>query len=97
MFDTFDEYLEFCTSVALSTVNTYNLLKKTSLYLYDSKYYLSININYRNINTYKSFHYYIIEFAKPVNNSDMFERKLKEYGKIIFKTNAINNCVKHFK
>lgn len=93
MFDTFDEYLEFCTSLV---DNTYSLLRKSTLFLYKSKYYLCLYINEKDIECFKSVHYSIIEFASHVNNSELFERKLKEYGKIIFKTNAINNCVKHF-
>ena len=77
--------------------NTYVLLKKSSLYLYKSKYYLCVYINDKNMNSFKSIHYSIIEFGTHVNNSDMFERKLKEYGNVVFKTNAINNCIKHFK
>lgn len=97
MFDTFDEYLEFCTSLVNNNNNTYTFLKKSSLYLYKSKYYLCLNVNENNKNSFKTVHYSITEFASLVSNSELFERKLKEYGKEIFKTNAINNCIKHFK
>ena len=50
----------------------------------------------KDISSFKPVHYSIIEFASHVNNSSLFERKLNEYGKVIFKTNAIQNCVKHF-
>lgn len=96
MFNTFDEYLEFCKSLNKIQENTYNLLKKSTLYSYKSNYYLCLYINSENINSFKSIHYSILEFGSHLNNSDLFERKLKEYGKIIFKTNAINNCIKHF-
>ena len=97
MFDTFDDYLEFSKSLSDKINNsTYEFLKKSSLYLYKSKYYLCLYINEENINCFKSIHYSIIEFATHINNSELFERKLKEYGKVIFKTSAINNCVKHF-
>lgn len=96
MFNTFDEYLELCTSLTNKSNLTYTFLKKSTLYLYKSKYYLCLYVNEKDINSFKSVHYSIIEFASHVNNSDLFERKLKEYGKVIFKTNAINNCVKHF-
>ena len=98
MFNTFDEYLEFCTSIANNTQDTtYTLLKNASLYLYKSKYYLCLYVDENNVNDFKSIHYSIIEFALQINNPELFERKLKEYGKIIFKNNAINNCVKHFR
>ena len=96
-FDSFDEYLEFCKSLFLDIEsNTYIFLKKCTLYLYKSKYYLCFYITEKDVNYFKFVHYSILEFATHINNSELFERKLKEYGKIIFKTNAINNCVKHF-
>ena len=96
MFNTFDEYLEFCTSLIGNNENTYSFFKKSSLYLYESKYYLCLYINSKTINSFKPIHFSIIEFATHINNSVLFERKLKEYGKVIFKTNAINSCIKHF-
>ena len=95
-FNTFDEYLEFCTFLPKHEKNTYTFLKKSSLYLYKSKYYLCLHINEKDANSFKSIHYSIIEFGSHINNSELFESKLKEYGKVIFKTNAINNCIKHF-
>lgn len=97
MFDTFDEYLEFCKALLLDKkINTYEFLKKSSLYSYKSKYYLCLYFNEKDINSLKTIHYTIIEFASNINNSELFERKLREYGKLVFKNNAINNCVKHF-
>lgn len=95
MFNTFDDYLEFCNYIQkYLNSNTYTQLEKTSLYQYNSKYYLCItNINLDN---FKTIHCSIIEFATYITNSSLFERKLIEYGKVIFKTNAIQNCVKHF-
>lgn len=94
MFDTFDEYLDFCISSSNNKDNT--LFKKSTLYLYKSKYYLCLYVSEKDINSFNSAHYLIMEFASNINNSELFERKLKEYGKVIFKTNAINNCVKNF-
>lgn len=97
MFNTFDDFLEFC-SYLNNNLNdsTYLNFKKSSLYLYNSNYYLCISIANKNLIEYKSIHYAITEFATYINNSDLFERKLNEYGSVIFKTNAINNCIKHF-
>jgi len=97
MFNTFDEYLEFCSSIVKDKSENCDFFKKSSLYMYKSKYYLCLHINNKDINSFKSVHYSIIEFAIHIDNSELFERKLKEYGTIIFKTNAIKNCVKHFK
>ena len=96
MFNTFDEYLEFCMFLLNNTNTVYTFLKKSVLYLYKSKYYLCLHISDKYINAFKTVHLSVIEFATHVNNSDIFERKLKEYGKIIFKTNAIYDCAKHF-
>lgn len=95
MFNTFDDYLEFCNHVQkYLNNNTYIKLDQTSLYKYNSKYYLCItNINLDN---FKTIHCSIVEFATHITNSDLFERKLIEYGKVIFKTNAINECIKVF-
>jgi len=95
MFNTFDDYLEFCNYIQkYLNSNTYTQLEKTSLYQYNSKYYLCItNINLDN---FKTIHCSIIEFATYITNSSLFERKLIEYGKVIFKTNAINECIKVF-
>lgn len=95
LFNTFDEYLEFCNYIQKYINNTtYTQLAKTSLYQYNSKYYLCIN----NIclDTFKFIYYSIVEFATHITNSDLFERKLVEYGKVVFKTNAINGCIKAF-
>ena len=75
---------------------TYSKLRKSSLYQYNSKYYLCISIANKNLNLFNSIHYAITEFAPYINNSELFERKLNEYGYVIFKTNAINNCIKIF-
>ena len=94
MFNTFDEYLDFCTSSLNNKDNI--LLENSTLYLYKSKYYLCLYVKEDNISSFKPAHYSIIEFGTYINNSELFERKLKEYGKEIFKTNAINNSVRHF-
>lgn len=96
-FNNFDDYLEFCKYINKFLMkNTYQILD-SSLYLYKSNYYLCIympNLDSKNL---KSLHYSLVEFAKLINYSDLFERKLKEYGKVIFKSNAINDCIKFFK
>ena len=71
-------------------------MKKTSLYKLNSKYYLILNIKGLKLNSFKFLHCYIIEFGKFISNPDLFERKLFEYGTIIFKTNAIEKCQSAF-
>lgn len=97
-FNNFEDYLEFCTYLNNSLNNNTSLtLKESSLYQYNSKYYLCIKMTTKNSNIFKIIHYAITEFGSHINNSDLFERKLIEYGTAIFKTNAINNCIKYFK
>ena len=74
----------------------YLKLKKVSLCLYNSIYYLCIHINQSNLSIVKAINCEISEFGNSVSNPELFERKLLEYGKVIFKTNAISNCVKAF-
>ena len=91
-FNNFDDYCSFCEGINTKLQN--NLAKKISLYIYNSRYYLVLNKI--NVNIQKSLYSYISEFAHFVNNPDLFERKLIEYGKLIMKHNAINTCIKHF-
>ena len=94
-FNSFDEFDEFCKYIKNNiSEKAIKALKSTSLYLYNSKYYLTIKLNKVNLDSFKSIHYAIVEFATYTNNSDLFERKLTEYGKAIFKSNAINNYMK---
>ncbi|MBQ3145264.1 MAG: adaptor protein MecA [Clostridia bacterium] len=97
MFNGFDDYLEFCNYIQKYLNNdTYAKLNKTSLYQYNSKYYLCVNMDNISLDIFKCIHCSIVEFATHITNSDLFERKLIEYGKVIFKTNAISECIKAF-
>lgn len=96
-FNSFDDYCEFCNYLNLHLNNeTFTKLKKVSLYLYNSKYYLCIHITKTNLSIVKTINYEISEFGNNIDNPELFERKLLEYGKIIFKTNAIYNCIRTF-
>lgn len=96
-FDKFDDYTNFCTYLDnLNFQNVKGFAKKISLYEYEKKYFLvfnEINIGHKNI----SFLYTSIsEFGKLVSNSKNFESKLIEYGKTIFKNNALQNGIIFF-
>ncbi len=97
-FDSFDDFCSFCTYTEnFSFGNFKNLAKKTSLYKYENKYFLTltdINVDFKNIS---SFYTIISEFAKLCSNSSIFCSKLSEYGDVIFKTNAIKNASTVFK
>ena len=96
-FNTFDEFCNFCTYISNSKLGTLKkFAKNISLYEYKSKYFLTfseINNEFKDISL---FYIMISEFAKLVSNSSCFSSKLNEYGKIIFKNNAIQNGIKFF-
>lgn len=96
MFNTFDDFIDFCLFVTHKFELLINAFKKSTLYFYSGKYYLSLNLSNKNLNLLNNFHYEIIEFSSPIKNAKLFESKLKEYGNTIIKTNAINSSVKYF-
>ena len=94
-FDSFDEFCNFCTYLSNKNYKK-KIAKNVSLYLYNDIYYLGLsNIVASNIET-KKFYSLISEFANIVNCSNNFENKLIEYGKVIFKNNAIEKGIKYF-
>lgn len=96
-FNSFDDFCEFCIYINNSYFKSIEKnLRKVSLYLYNSKYYLILNNFSANVAILKSFCSNISEFGTFETNSEVFQRKLLEYGTPIMKTNAINICLKHF-
>ena len=96
-FNSFEEFCNFCTYLNSTKLgNLKELAKQISLYEYESKYFLvfcGMNPNFKNISL---FYLSISEFARLVSNSPAFSSRLIEYGKIIFKSNAIQNGIKFF-
>ena len=93
-FDNFNEYCNFCTYLNTTKLgNLKKFAKKTSLYEYNSKYFLvfsEIDPDYKDASlVYIS----ICEFAKLASTSTCFSSKLVEYGKPIYKNNAIQNGI----
>lgn len=94
-FDDFDDFLVFLGS-DISANFAKSLAKSVILYEYKGKYYLLMNnINSKLIEEIK-FYACITEFAKYVPNSNVFTSKLKEYGNVIMKNNALEIGIKHF-
>ena len=97
-FESFDSFCEFCTFLR-STLNEKQIedfATKSDLYEYNSNYYLilsNINVNSKSLTHICSS---ITEFAHFVNSSELFESKIKEYGRLIVEHNAILTCVEHF-
>ena len=88
-FDNFNDFYDF--SLLISDMQfSKSIAKKVVLYAYNEKYYLLIDT--LNVNQSENYKIYsiITDFATYVLNSDVFSKKLSEYGKIIIKNNAIN-------
>ena len=93
-FESFNEYCNFCTYLNNTKLgNLKKFAKKISLYEYNSKYFLvfaEIDTEFKNSSlVYVS----ISEFAKFASNSPCFSSRLLEYGKPIYKNNAIQNGI----
>lgn len=96
-FNSFDEFCAFCTFLNNNILQFVNsTIDNSSLFEYKSRYYLVLSNIKANVDLLKSFCSSIVEFATYVDNSDLFESKLLEYGKPIMKDNAIADCIKHF-
>lgn len=96
-FDSFDDFCEFCAFLDNSVLKFLNdFSTSVSLYAYNSKYYLVFSKINVNSNLLKMFCSSITEFAHFVDNSDLFEHKLCEYGNLLMQDNAIDTCLKHF-
>lgn len=97
-FESFDTFCDFCTFLkdTLHERQISELAKTFDLYEYDLNYYLilsDINVSSPNLQYICSS---ITEFAHFVNSSELFERKIKEYGRPIIENTAIITCLKYF-
>ncbi len=96
-FNSFDEFCSFCNFLNNNVLKNLNdFVDSVSLYEYNKKYYLVFKNLHMNVNLLKSFCSSITEFAVFVDNADLFETKLLEYGTLIMKDNAIDICLSHF-
>lgn len=96
-FNSFDEYCSFCGFLSNNVLKYMNdFADAMSLYEYNDKYYLVISNIHVNNNLLKTFCSSITEFARFIEDANLFENKLHEYGNLIMKDNAIDTCIKHF-
>ena len=79
----FNDFSSLCNFCKIADKNGYG---KTSLYLLDSNYYLYISLYSGNS---------ILEFADVTQNQDKTLAKISEYGKTIYKENAIKMMQKY--
>ena len=96
-FDTFDDFCNFANLLHTSNYSVIvKKIKKAILYSYNNSYYLVLNNISADISLLKSFCSLVAEFSCYISNSDLFEKKLSEYGKLVIKNNAIETCCKYF-
>ena len=96
-FNNFDDFIDFTKYIDRNdSLNKVVGLKNSSLYLYNKNYYLVFNNLKISNEIFKALACGISEFSTYVQDT-LFERKLKEYGKIIMKKNAIQTGLKFFK
>ncbi len=96
VFNTFDDFCAFCTYVKNANVLSKTKLKSASLILYNDNYYLIFDNLKLDIKELKALYSALTEFSTSLKNEIVFERKIKEYGKVIFKKDAVNECIKYF-
>jgi negative regulator of genetic competence, sporulation and motility len=96
-FNDFDDFCNFCNLLnSNKKIVLKNLLKNSILYLYNNTYYLQIEKLNISDNFYNSFVSSILEFSNNLIYNKNFDIKLKEYGKVIIKKNAIQTGIKYF-
>lgn len=96
-FENFDEFLSYCEFLKndiLQQIDDFS--SHARLYEYGDKYYFVLEDINMNEHLLKSFASSITEFAHFVEDSDLFESKLLEYGTVIFNDHAVSECFKHF-
>ena len=96
-FNEFEDFCEFCDFAnSNDNINIKKLYKSSILYLYNNTYFLVIDgINLTN-HSLLALHSNLLEFSILTKYTKNFKFKLKEYGKVIIKNNAINTGMKYF-
>lgn len=96
-FENFDDFINLCAFLKGSNyLNLKDFSKNFSLIYYNGTYYLralesnsfSVLLDYLKL--------LFSEFGKDVSSSHCIEGLLSEYGKVIFRRNAINKCINLF-
>lgn len=97
-FESFEAFCDFCTFIKhnLTKEQVSDFTKSSDLYEYNSNFYLIFS----DINVTSSELKYICasitEFGHFVNGSELFERKIKEYGKPVIQSSALLTCMEYF-
>ena len=94
----FNSFEDYCSFVEFYKCNfkTANFAKKILLYEYNSQFYLVLNNINTSFSNLKKLFSCITEFASCISNSEVFERKIYENGKLIMRHNAVSIGIRHF-
>lgn len=96
-FNDFDDLCNACNCLDNDFIKTINKsLSVSSLYLYNSKYYLLLKLC-NDDNSIKNLYCRLSEFGLYQKYSKIFENRLLEYGDIIIKNRAFSKVKKYFK
>ncbi len=96
-FNSFDEFCSYCNFLNSNMLKNMNAFADSiTLFEYKEKYYLVFTNIVVNNSLLKLFCSSITEFASFVSDADLFESKLLEYGNVIMKDSAIDDCLKYF-
>ena len=97
-FNSFDDYCNFLQFLKDSNLfyDVKEIADSVTLYEYKEKYYLLLDLIHSDIVSKLKFYATITEFAKYITNSKLFACKLKEFGTLIMKNNALQIGLKHF-
>lgn len=95
-FNDFETFCGLCELLKNNNISTRGLIGLSSLYYFKDSYFLvlkNVSVSHKNNNKLTS---YITEFGRLINYSEIFENKLKEFGNVIMKKNAISSGIKYF-
>lgn len=96
-FDCLEDFISLCSFIKnMSSLNLSEFSEYFSLFLYNDTYYLYFvdSITFSTLFDYMKTIF--LEFGKDVSCSIGLDGILNEYGKVIFKNNAIVQCLEHF-
>ena len=94
-FKDFENFCDYCSFMS-TNLNYKKIFKSSTLYFYNSNYYLVLSEINRLNREFSKFHSISLEFFNFFENSDFLKLKLEEYGKILIKNNAIPIGIKYF-
>ncbi len=94
-FNIFENFCAFCDFM-YNDLHIENVFKNSVLFFYNDIYYLVVNNIDKSNKELNSLHSSLLEFSDSFSFSKNLYLKLKEYGKVIIKSNAISTGIKYF-